>query len=190
MKKILFGILAVVFTTATAHAYTSGQANPIAYGSYDQEYRTVVKSTTAGVSDAIVVGDILSYDITNNNDGYTVTRVGSNTVNGVNAVACIATQAIATGNIQEFRCISKGYVPAISYVGDGTNAIVANQKVCANSSGQATTCATCDNTTGANSCKYGPGATPNSAITSLSAKGANGSGTPSANGLAVYINTR
>lgn len=158
----------------TAHAYQSGVPDP-SRGEGEREYRVGVKSVTAGYSDAIAVGDVLSLDIVNTNDGYTLTRVGANTNLGSGINACVATKAIATGNTALFRCVSRGYVN-VSY--DATTAITAGQKLCANAAGAAVTCAGCVVTgtgSGTNDCRFGT-ASGNAAIISLEAK-ASGTGT-------------
>lgn len=181
-------LLVLLLTGATAHAYESGQANPVFYGTHDQQFRTVVKSATAGFSDAIQIGDVLSYDVVNNQDGYTVTRVGANTVNDTNLIACISLVAIATGNTSEFRCVSQGYVGVTNWTPNSI-AITQNMRLCTNASGQATPCAPCDSKAGANDCKFGT-ATGNSVITAVQAKGAGGGGGSNTTGLNVYINSR
>lgn len=172
-KLFVLALLSLVLTSASAFAYTSGQADP-ANGIYDQEFKVVKKSETAGVSDAVSKGDILLLDTANNNDGYTVTRVGARNVATTARIACVASKAIATGNTGLNRCISKGYVDFLKY--DTANgAISIGQKLCVNSVGAAVACAACDNLGGANDCRFGT-ATDNSPIISLSSK-PSGSGT-------------
>jgi len=116
---------------------------------------------------------ILTYDLGNVVDGYTVTAVGENSVIGANKIACIAEKVIATGNTSQFRCITKGYVPFLRY--DATNAISVGEKLCANAGGEAVQCAACDTAGGTNDCQFGV-ATSNSGIISLESK-ASGTGT-------------
>lgn len=189
MKKILLGTLALVFMTGTVHAYTSGQADPLSgIRSLDAEYRTVVKSTTAGFSDAILIGDILSYDTNNVQDGYTVTRVGENSVVGAARNACIAVQAIATGDIGEHRCLSKGIAPYASFSAVSKSFVI-GQKLCANTSGQAVVCAACDQLQGTNDCQLGT-ATGNSVITPLVTEGTGQQGIGYTTGVRVLINSK
>lgn len=174
--KILVLAAILMGVAANAFAYTSGSVDPTT-GEGEQEYRVVKKSETAGVSDAVSVGHILTYDIRNNNDGYTVTRVGGNNVASTNIIACIASKAIATGDTGLFRCVSKGYVDNLRY--DATTAIPVGAKLCSNTSGVAVVCAACSNDTdgntgAANSCRFGT-ATQNSPIVALEAK-ASGTG--------------
>lgn len=187
MKKTSL-VIALLCWSAIAFGYNSGTADPVD-GYHDREFRTVVKSTTAGVSDAIGVGDVLSYDTTNNNDGYTVTRVGSNTGLGASKIACIAVQAIATGDTSQHRCISKGYVDFTNW--SSTVAFSAGQKLCANTSGQAVTCGgvTLDGQSTGSDSSFGT-ATANSPITAASAKNAGLSGGGAITGQKVYINAR
>lgn len=191
MKKI-FLVLLGLLTAGYAQAYTSGQANPPApYNSWEQEFRVVAKSGTAGVSDAIAVGDVLTYDIANNPDGYTVTRVGSINALGSELIACIATSAIATGDTSLHRCLARGFVNNVSFTG-ATSGIVAGQALCANAAGQATLCGGCrnDGISSPTDCSWGV-ATANSPITSLQTRGANGTGGGAANnGISVLIKSR
>lgn len=183
-KQILLVALLALTFAGKAFGYTSGQASPVD-SAPEREYRVVVKSTTAGFSDAISKGDVLKLDTVNSNDGYTVTRVGENNVATTSLIACIAEKAIATGNDAQVRCISKGYVDFASYDASGGFGIRAGQKLCMNGVGAAVPCAACDNALGfVNSCWLGS-ATANSPITALEAK-ASGTGS----NLKVYINSR
>lgn len=186
-KIITLVALVAAATAPLAHGYVSGQAAPNLDPSVpEREYRVVKKSATAGVSDAISKGDILKYDTVNNNDGYTVTRVGGNNVASAALIACIAETAIATGNAELVRCISKGYVDFTQYDAAGGFGIRAGQKVCQDTDGQAIPCAACDPGTPGfvNDCRLGT-ATENSPITALEAK-ASGTGA----NLKVYINAK
>lgn len=187
-EKVFQGLLAAwvitvigVFTSITAQAYVTGAADPV-NGDGEREYRHVKKSETAGVSDAIAVGDILFFDTINNNDGYTVTRVGANTVASASRIACIATKVIATGNTGLNRCLSKGYFPNTSFT--TSSQIVIGQKVCGNAAGQAVPCAACaSDLSPGNDCRLGS-ATANSPVTAFSV--VLGTGTT----LDTYINAR
>lgn len=183
-KQILLVAVAVLTFAGSAFGYDSGTSNPQG-GTPEREYRVVVKSATAGFSDAVSKGNILKLDTINSNDGYTVTRVGANNVATTGLIACIAEKAIATGTDGQVRCISKGYVDFVTYDASGGYGIRAGQKLCMNGVGQAVPCAACDNALGfVNSCWLGS-ATANSPITALEAKS---SGTGS--DLKVYINAR
>ena len=171
MLKNLVVILALLFT-GNAYAYVSGAVDPTT-GEGEKEYRVVKKSETAGVSDAVSKGHILSLDTANNNDGYTVTRVGANNVVGAALNVCVASSNIATGNTALVRCVSRGYVDYLRY--DATTAISVGQKLCANASGVAVACTACATGSGTGTdCRFGT-ATSNSIIVSLEAK-ASGTG--------------
>lgn len=170
MKTNLILALSVFLFTGNAHAYVTGAVDPVT-GEGEKEYRAVKKSETAGVSDAVSKGDILLLDTVNNNDGYTVTRVGATNVATTAKIVCIAAKAIATGNTGLVRCVSKGYVDYLKYDSTGVNGTISvGQKLCVNSVGAAVPCAACDvGIPGVNNCALGT-ATDNSPITSLSAK--------------------
>lgn len=183
-KQILIVALMAVTFSGKAFGYASGQSNPPG-GSPEREYRVVVKSASAGLSDAVSKGNILKFE-TAANDGYTVTRVGANNVATTSLIACIAEKAIATGNDAGVRCISKGYVDFVTYDASGGYGIRAGQKLCMNAVGNAVACAACDNALGyVNSCWLGT-ATANSPITALEAKAPGTTGSD----LKVYINSR
>lgn len=185
--KILSLMVAMLFFATNAFGYTSGQSNPPA-GAPELEFRSVKKSETAGFSDAISKGHILTYDIRNTNDGYTVTRVGGNNVASANIIACVAPRAIATGDTAIYRCVSKGYVDFLRY--DATTPIAVGSKICADASGVAVVCAACSIAGdgvppgAANNCRFGT-ATENSPIVALEAK-ASGTGSD----LKVLIKSR
>lgn len=183
--KISILVLGLIFWAGNAFGFVSGAADP-AKSSPDVMYRHYVKSETAGVSDAVSKGDILSLDVANNNDGGTLTRVGANTTVGAAKVACIAANAVATGNVQNNRCVTRGYVDYLSYDASAV-AIAIGSKLCSNAVGAAVVCAACTPTedgNGDNDCKFG-NATESSGITSLEAKS---SGTGS--DLKVIVNIR
>lgn len=172
--KFLSLALVLALTSVNAHAYSSNAgADPINQ-SPDVESKVVVKSAASGVSSSVSVGHILSYSTAA--DGYTVTRIGENSVRGTNQLACIADRAIATassGSVRRTTCLTKGFVDFLRY--DATSAITAGAKLCSNGEGVAVVCAACDSLGGANDCKFGS-ATANSGIISLESK-ASGTGT-------------
>jgi hypothetical protein len=160
-------VLTAFLLAGNAQAYVTGAVNPET-GEGEKEYRVAKKSETAGVSDAVSRGHILSLDSANNNDGYTVTRVGANNVVGAAQNVCVAPAAIATGNTGLVRCVSRGYVDFLRY--DATTAISVGQKLCANASGVAVVCSACVAGSGTGTdCRFGT-ATSNSIIVSLEAK--------------------
>lgn len=184
-KQILLVTMLALTVSGNAFGYTSGQSSPVD-GAEEREYRVIVKSATAGFSDAVAKGNLLKLDTINSNDGYTVTRVGANNVATTNLITCIAEKAIATGTDSQVRCISKGYVDFVTYDASGGFGIRAGQKLCMSAAGLAIPCAACDAGTPGfvNDCRLGT-ATQNSPITSLEAK-ASGTGSD----LKVYINAR
>jgi hypothetical protein len=171
--KTLSLLALLAFASADAFAYSSNTgADPI-NESPDVEAKVVVKSAASGVSHAVSKGHILSYSAAA--DGYTVTRIGENSVRGTNQIACIADRDIATansGSVRRANCLTKGFVNFLRY--DATTAITAGAKLCSNTTGVAVVCAACDSLGGANDCKFGS-ATANSGIISLESK-ASGTG--------------
>jgi len=184
MKLLTLILFVLCLSASNAYSYTSGNADPF-NDVPDREHGTIIKSATSGVSDAISRGDILSLDVDNTNDGGTATRVGANTTIGSQQVVCIATQAIATGNINNIRCLTKGFVDFLSF--DASTAIAEGSKLCPNAVGAAVVCAACAPTAGGsgdNDCKFG-NASESSGIISLEAK-ASGTGTD----LKVKVNIK
>lgn len=168
--KLISTLVIGLLLSLGAFAYNSPTGADPKNENHDQEYKAVVKSAVATISDAVSKGHILSY--TSVADGYTVSRVGENTVLGTNKIACVAGVDIATGDVGYARCVTKGFVDFLRY--DATTAISAGSKLCVNSVGAAVVCAACDNSTGNNSCKHG-NATAESGIVALEAK-ASGTG--------------
>lgn len=175
MKKLL---IALLFVTIPAFAYNSGGGDP-ANSSFDREYKTYKKSTSAGSSLAVTRGMILSYSMADA-DGYTLTATGGNTVVDAAMQACIADSAVATGDTRQHRCITKGYVDFAKYSAVSVGLRVGD-KLCANGTdGTLVKCAACA-VTGSpedseNDCLHGT-ASGNSGIISLQQKepGASGS---------------
>lgn len=172
-------LVAVAFLmSGLAFGYSSGPGADPANGSYDIQYKAVVKTTSgsdaSGLSSSISKGHVLTYDLDNNAAGaYVVTRIGENTSLGQAQVACIADKDIATGDAGAYRCVTKGYVDFARY--DATTAFSAGQKLCSNEEGVLVVCAACVNDASSeNDCRYG-GATSQSGITALEAK-ASGTG--------------
>lgn len=196
MNKII--ALALLITSlcvsGNAFAYSSNVGADPVNDAHDVEYRVYKKSTTAGFSDAIVRGDLLSYSTQSGEvDGYTMTKVGENTALDTNLVACVALDSVATGDLAYHRCQTKGFVDFLKW--DATTAIVAGQKLCplsgigysgtAGFEGRAGTCAACQIGVDAdNNCRL-DSATTNSAIISLEAKGAD-----SGSNLKAILNLR
>lgn len=179
--------LTLLALTVTARAYVSNAPDPTR-GDGETEYRVVKKSETAGFSDAIEVGDVLLYDTENVSDGYTVTRVGANNAASTNRIACVAMQAIATGDTGLHRCQSKGYTTTLQYdLTTHPDILRVGQKLCASADGDAVPCGGCTVTSDVNAltnCRFGV-ATENSPITAMEAKGIGTSGT-----IKAVINAR
>ncbi len=178
MNTKILTLMTVLFLGAAGNAfgYQEGQANPP--DSPETEYRTVKKSETTNFDDAIAKGDILGLDVDNTNDGYTVTRVGTNSIASASKIVCIASEEIATGNTGLVRCVSKGYISYLKYDASGA-AIVKGSKLCANSIGAAVVCTGCTVSAGlpgVYSCANGS-ASANSPIVSLEIKASGQSGT-------------
>lgn len=118
MKNLLILALVALFGT-NAFAYDSAPSGDPGQGFVDYETKTVVKSETAGYSDAISKGHGLFYENAALTGLYTVSREYSGTYNTALATrlneACIAAQDVATGNVGGFRCVTKGYVDYALY---------------------------------------------------------------------------
>lgn len=182
MKNVTFYLLVALLMPLTSFAYNQGVGDP-QNGSYGREYKIVRKSTTDGYSLAITKGMVLSYDLDNIADGYTVTAVNNNNALGANKIACVAEKAIATGDTGQFRCITKGFVDFLLFDAS-SNAISVGEKLCASDGGVAVQCAGCDEDNGDNDCDFG-NATQNTGIVSHGAR-ANGSAAT----LKAYINLK
>lgn len=153
MKKNLILILGLALLAPTltpeAHAYSSpAGADPDKSGigtgagqnlSNDIETKAIKKSTTAGSSEALVAGLVVAYDQTAL-DGYTVTRAVTQDRLGLNTLACVTVDTVATGDTAYHQCITKGMV----YVQfDGTQTgkpIEAGRPACVDASGKVRGC--------------------------------------------------
>lgn len=116
-KLILTMGLALVFS-ANALAYVSASGNDPRVGGVDVEYKSAVKSETALYSDAISKGHALFYDENSFASAYLVSRYYSGTYNTQatsNLQACIASRDVASGDLQTFGCVTKGYVDYARY---------------------------------------------------------------------------
>lgn len=138
-------ILSALFTIISMNAfgYSSNVGADPVNGSPDIETKVVVKTTEAGYSDAVGMGEILKY-LDEDSEGYLVTRVTEYAgVPEANLMACVSAKAIATGNTVGTPCITKGYVDFLKY--DASTAIVAGDMLCGNSVGAAVKCASTQN---------------------------------------------
>lgn len=182
MMKLIALLLTIGFCfSGNAFAYSSNTGADPVNGSPNVETKVYKKSTTAGFSNAIARGDLLSLSTqTNEVDGYTMTRVGENTSNDTNLVSCVALDTVATGDLAYHVCQTKGFVDFLRWDASAA-AIVAGQKLCplsgvqysgtAGFEGRAGTCAACTISASAdNNCRLGS-ATQNSSIISLEAHG-------------------
>lgn len=137
----------LTFHEPTAQAYSSqAGADPDRTGigngadapfSNEVEVKGVKKSATAGASEALTSGLVVMYDTTAN-DGYTVTRAVTQSVEGHNMLACVIEDTVATGDTNYHRCITKGFA-RLQF--DGTSQpIVAGRQVCVDAAGKARGC--------------------------------------------------
>lgn len=105
--------------SVNAFAYSSGVSGDPVQGFRDVETKTVIKSETAGYSDAISKGNALFYEKAAIAGLYTVSMDYDGTYNSQAAVsahnACIATKDVATGDVAGFPCVTKGYVDYALY---------------------------------------------------------------------------
>ncbi len=139
MMKLTALFLALILPSV-AGAYVSNQGADPANGSYESEYKSAQKSTTASYSDAISRGHGLFYDITNTAAGaYSVSRYNSGSYNTAavqNLVACIARRDVATGDTSVFPCVTRGYVDYARYAVHsglaGAGALAAGGYLCVN----------------------------------------------------------
>lgn len=134
MKLFLTLALSLVLS-ANAFAYSSGEAGQPNLGFRDVETKTVVKSETAGYSDAISKGHAVFYENAALTGLYTVSRDYSGTYNTALATrlneACIATKDVATGDVGGFPCVVKGYVDYALYsVASVSTPITAGDYLC------------------------------------------------------------
>lgn len=135
--KLFAALVLALVVSANAFAYSSAPAGDPVLGFRDIETKTVVKSETAGYSDAISKGHAVFYeDGSGIPDGlYTVSRDYSGTYNtsvaSLTAHACIASKAVATGDQGGFPCVTKGYVDYALYsVASASTPIQAGNYLC------------------------------------------------------------
>lgn len=142
MKIFLILALAVLLAPK-AHAYSSPTGvdprnNTSGRTGNEIETKSVLKSATAGSSQALVPGIVVSYDTTAQ-DGYTVTRAVPQTLAGQNLLACVVLDNVATGDLAYHPCISKGFT-YVQY--DGTTfKIDAGVPACVDAAGKVRGCA-------------------------------------------------
>lgn len=133
MKTKFTLLVAVALMAATtAHAYNSPVGADPKNSNFNVEYKQIVKSAVAGESGAIAKGDILTY--ASAYDGYSVTKMGGGaSVAQQKAIACVATDAIATGDTNYHLCATRGYIDYAKY--DATIPFTAFGNVCVNAQG-------------------------------------------------------
>jgi hypothetical protein len=102
----------------------------------DLETKVFVKSATSGKSGEVSARHVLAYS--SEADGYTLTRQITRTLPGLRQLACVAMDAVTTGDTAYHRCITKGYV-RVKYDGSVYN-IGAGIPACVNESGVVTGC--------------------------------------------------
>ena len=139
MKKLILGAIALFALSTQAFAYSSAVGSDPKNGEGNVEYKYVVKSAIAGESAAVSKGQVLFY--ASAYDGYTVTNMGqSNTsADSQHAIACIAADAIATGDTGYRRCVTRGYVDYLYYDANAA-AITQFRPVCGNNAGSVSGC--------------------------------------------------
>lgn len=140
----LFAISTVHVEQAEAYSSAVGvdpkdndEMNGNGNGGYgDYETKAIVKSATAGKSEALERGLIVAYS--SEADGYTVTRAVTRTVPGLRQLTCMTMNSVATGDTGYHRCITKGFV-RVKY--DATSyPIVVGVHACVNARGVVTGC--------------------------------------------------
>lgn len=134
--KNVFLALALLLSSVEASAYqTIVGADPAV--TPDAEFKPVLKSAVAGVSDAIAAGDLLLYSAAN--DGYTVTRVGAGAADDDSAHLIVgsARETIASGDTAYHLAQVRGYA-TVKY--DATVAIARGNHLCVNAVGAAVAC--------------------------------------------------
>lgn len=152
MKKGIFSLalIGALALSGKAYAYNSPVGADPKNGNYDIEYKYVVKATVAGESGAITKGDILTY--ASAYDGYTVTNMqGDNNGFSQNAIACIAADNIASGDLGYHKCVSRGYIDYLKF-NSGMAGFTIFDSVCVTASAAAAPCsASAGNVQGATS---------------------------------------
>lgn len=83
----------------------NGKSTPLGN---EVETKSVKKSGTAGSSEALIAGIFVAYDQTAK-DGYTVTRAITQNRLGLNSIACLNVDVVATGDSSYHSCITKGF---------------------------------------------------------------------------------
>lgn len=129
MNKFL--LMLALALPLNAQAYVSASGNDPRVGGYDVESKSAVKSETALYSDAISQGHALFYDENSFAGAYLVSRYYSGTYNtqaASNLQACIASRAVATGDVATFGCVTRGYVNYARY--DATAPIQVGNYLC------------------------------------------------------------
>lgn len=130
--KIL-ALLVALALPLNALAYVSNQGTDPGVGGYEQEYKSVTKSTTASYSDAITKGHAVFYDENDYTGLYKVSRYNSQTQFGAASAkyhACITTRDVATGDTSLFPCVTRGYVEYVQFIA-GDSASGNNVKITA-----------------------------------------------------------
>lgn len=138
MKNVFLSVVMLALG-ANAFGYSSPAGVDPKNGTFDQEFKAVVKSAVNGESASVTQGHVLSHAAVV--DGYTVTRIAGGAIGNVLAqakVMCIAAEDVATGDVGYAKCLTKGFVDFLKY--DATVAIVAFSKLCANTEGVAVAC--------------------------------------------------
>lgn len=177
MKKgIYFAItLCALFASERASAYSSAVGPDPKNGEGNVEYKFIVKSIVAGESGAIAKGDVLTY--ASAYDGYTVTNMQSaNDGVSQNALACIASEPVASGDVGYHKCATRGYIDYLSYQG-GAGGFTIFDSLCVTGSADVAPCSQPPGALAGNTSYSGTATAAVGRIKTLQTKAAGTSGT-------------
>ncbi len=177
MKKGIYLALALIASLASgkAYAYSSPVSPDPKNGEGNIEYKYIVKAQVAGESGAIAKGDLLTY--ASAYDGYTVTNMqGNNNGSSQLALACIAAEPIASGDLGYHKCVTRGYIDYLSYVG-GMAGFSVFDSLCVTASADAAPCSQPPGASAGNTSYSGTATAAVGRIKALQTKAAGTSGT-------------
>ncbi len=142
-KNFLILGLALLAAPNLAHAYSSPAAvDPInsisGFRGQEIETKSIVKSQTAGSSEALIAGLVVGYDATAK-DGYTVTRAVPQTEVGQDTLACVTIESYASADSGYRPCITKGFA-LVRYDGSSDHPIIAGKHACVDAGGTVRGC--------------------------------------------------
>lgn len=135
MKYLNILMLALLALSGTKSFAYVEQAGDPQNAQYESEYKTMVKSVVASYSDAISKGHALYLSETELTTGAAVaSRYYSGTANTDNIYqSCIAKRDVATGDVANFPCVTRGYVDyarAAAGLLDSNSPILAGNYLC------------------------------------------------------------